>query len=110
MNMVALTTETFSEILSKNQLAVVDFWAEWCEPCKIFTKVVESLIPTYPEVVFGSVDIEREEELADDFHIVSVPTVMIIKNQVVVYADSGSMSASTLAELIDQAKTVDVSK
>jgi len=76
----------------------------------LFSKVIESLAPKYNDVVFGSVDIEQEQELARDFNIISVPAVMILKNQVVVYADSGSMPASALAELIDQAKALDVTE
>ena len=108
MTMVALTTETFSEVMAKNELVVVDFWAEWCEPCKAFTKVIDGVSEKYPDVVFGSVDIEQEKELAKDFNISSVPTVMIIKNQVVVYADSGSIPPSALEELIDKAKALNV--
>ncbi len=108
MNVIALTTQTFSQVIAKNELVVIDFWAEWCEPCKSFSKVIESLAPKYTDVVFGSVDIEKEQELARDFNIISVPAVMILKRQVVVYADSGSMPASALSELIEQAKTLDV--
>jgi thioredoxin 1 len=108
--MMTLTTRTFSDVLANNELVLVDFWAEWCEPCKSFTKVLESVMPKYPDVVFGSVDIEKEKELAQDFNIISVPAIMIVKKQVVVFADSGAMPASAVTELIEKAKALDVSQ
>ncbi|OGO91686.1 MAG: hypothetical protein A3F10_03380 [Coxiella sp. RIFCSPHIGHO2_12_FULL_42_15] len=110
MNVIELTNRTFSKIVAQNALVVVDFWAEWCEPCKSFAKVIEQLAPKYSDVVFGSVDIDREQDLATDFAIRSVPTILILKQQVVVYADSGALTESVLTELIDQAKALDISK
>lgn len=110
MSVMALTDKTFSETVAKNDIVVIDFWAEWCEPCKSFAKVMESLAEQYKDVVFASIDIDREKELARDFKIVSIPSIMILKNQVVVYADSGTLPATALAELIDKAKELDVSQ
>lgn len=110
MNVIELTDRTFSKVAEQHPLLVVDFWAEWCAPCKSFAKVIEQLSPQYEDVVFGSVDIDREKNLAKDFAIRSVPTIMILKHQVVVYADSGALTESVLIELIEQAKALDVSK
>lgn len=110
MNVIELTNQTFPKVLAQNELVVIDFWAKWCEPCKSFAKVIQHLASKYPDVVFASVDIDEEQELAQDFEISSVPTVMILKQQVVVYADSGALPASALAELIEKAKELDVSK
>lgn len=108
MSIIALTEQTFSDVIADNELVVIDFWAEWCGPCKSFEKVIQSVAPKYPKVVFGSVDIESEKSLATDFNISSVPAIMILKNQTVVYADSGTLSASALSEMIDQAEKLDV--
>ena len=110
MNIIKLTEATFHSVVEKHELVVLDFWAKWCGPCKSFAKVIEHLAPNYPEVVFASIDIDEEKELADDFKIASVPTVMILKKQVVVFADAGALPASALVELIDKAKTLDVSE
>lgn len=110
MGTVTLNAKTFSEVVAKNSLVVIDFWATWCEPCKSFSKVIEATSEKFPEVVFATVDIDKEKELAADFNISSVPTVMLIKDQVVVYADSGSIPPSALAELIEKAKVLDVSE
>lgn len=108
MNVVALTEQSFDHTLGEHELVVLDFWAEWCGPCKSFSKVIEQVAPQYPEVLFASIDIDAQPGLAADFKITSVPTVMILKKRVVVYADSGALPAGALKELIDQAKVLDV--
>lgn len=108
MEMMPLTSDNFAETLQQNALVLVDFWARWCEPCKSFGKSIASLTQKHSDVVFASVDIEAEPELAQDFNIVSVPAILIVKNQVVVYADSGLLSASALDDLLQQAKQLEV--
>lgn len=110
MAIQVLTQDNFTQILAEHELVVVDFSAQWCAPCQSFTKVVEKVAQEHPDVLFGSVDIDKEPELAKDFNIMSVPAVMILKQQVVVYADSGLLMESSLVELIEQAKQLDVSK
>lgn len=107
MEIMELTHKNFDETLETNEFVLVDFWAEWCGPCQSFKKVVEELVPKYPDFVFGSVNIDEEKKLAEDFHIRSIPAVMIVRNQVIVYADSGALTASALMELLDQAKSLD---
>jgi thioredoxin 1 len=107
---MVLTDKTFSEVVAKNEIVVVDFWAQWCEPCKSFAKVMEKLAEKYPDIIFASVDIDQEKELTRDFKIISVPSIMILKKQVVIFADSGALPATALSELIDKAKELDVSQ
>ncbi len=99
----ALTKDTFAEKLSQHETVVVDFWAEWCQPCKNFAKVMEQLVGEYPNVFFAAVDIEKETELAADFQIVSVPFVMVVRHKTVVYAEAGLLAMANLKELIDKA-------
>lgn len=109
MNVITLTEQTFHRVIEQHEVVILDFWAKWCEPCKSFAKVIEHVAPNYPEVVFASIDIDEEKELAADFKIASVPTVMVLKKRVVVFADSGVLPAGALSELIEKAKALDVS-
>jgi len=106
-NIIELTHTNFDDLLAKHELILIDFWAEWCAPCKDFTKVIEKISPDYPEFMFGSINIEDEKELTEEFNIRSVPAVMILRDSVCVYADSGSLNAENLRELLDKTKDLD---
>lgn len=110
MNIMEITQKDFDNVVTKHDLIVIDFWAEWCGPCKSFKKVVEAVSEKYPEVIFGGVNIDNEKELAEEFQIQSVPSVMILRNRVVVFAESGALSVSALSDLIEQAKTLDLAR
>lgn len=107
MNIITVTEKNFDEIIEKHDLLVIDFWAEWCAPCKSFTKVIEKVSEQYPEFTFGSINIDNEKELAQEFKIRSIPAIMILRNKVIVYAESGALSAASLMDLLDQAKALD---
>ncbi len=109
-NIIALTNANFDDILAKHKLLLIDFWAKWCAPCKDLQKVIEQVAVDYPEFVFASVDIEAEKELADEFNIRSVPSVMILRDDVVVFAESGAMTAEILRDLLNQTKSLDPGK
>ncbi|WP_264774230.1 thioredoxin family protein [Coxiella burnetii] len=83
---------------------IIDFWANWCAPCLTFTKIIEEVEKDYPEVVFGSVNIEKEKSLAEEFNVKSIPAVMILRDRVVVFAESGALPREGLRELIEKAK------
>jgi len=99
----------FESLITKNEIVLVDFWAEWCAPCKQFAVVYDKVSELYPEIVFAKVNVEQEAELADTFEIRSIPFLMVFKKGILIYAESGSMPESTLIELITQAKVADVS-
>lgn len=107
MNIIDITHRDFDEVVAQHELIVIDFWAEWCGPCKSFKKVVEEVAGKYPEVIFAGVDIDAEKELAEEFHIQSVPSVMVLRNQVIVFAESGTLTVKALTDLIKQAKVLD---
>jgi len=107
MTIVQLNQKNFDQIIKEHDSVCLDFWAEWCEPCKAFQKVLEEIAPRYPEFVFAGVNIEEESQLAEDFQIRSVPSVMILRKQVIVYADAGALVASVLMDLLDRSKVID---
>lgn len=98
-----LNAASFAKTLGEHDCVVVDFWADWCQPCKNFEKILEQAAAEYAQVVFAQVDIDKEPELAADFQIVSVPFVMIVRHQTIVYAEAGLLSLGSLKELIDGA-------
>lgn len=106
MGVQHLTKDNFDQVINQNDIVVVDFGAEWCAPCRSFEKVIQELSSKHPEIVFGQVDIEKEKELAEEFQIMSIPAVMILRNQVIIYAQTGALPLSTMSELIEQAKTI----
>lgn len=105
-----LDSNTFDEAIHNHELVVVDFWAKWCGPCVAFGPVFEQVSETFPEVLFAKVDIEQSPDLASDFNIRSVPMLMIFKQDVAVFAESGTHTAQALSELIRSAKALDISQ
>ncbi|WP_181798762.1 thioredoxin [Streptomyces sp. WELS2] len=105
---VELTKENFDETVSGNEFVLIDFWASWCGPCRSFAPVYEQAAEENPDLVFGKVDTEAQPELAAAFEIRSIPTLMIVRDQVAVYAQPGALPAPALADLIKQARALDM--
>lgn len=110
MSILHLTKDNFGDVISKNDIVIIDFWAQWCGPCKAFSPIFEEVSKGYPEVLFAKVDIEHEQELAADFQITSIPMLMVLRQNVVVFAQAGVLPASALQDLIAQAKALDMVK
>ena len=105
---IALTGANFKDVVDNNDLVIVDFWAEWCGPCKSFAPVFSSAAENNPDIVFGKVDTEEAQDLANVFQIRSIPTLMVFKEQIVVFSQAGAMPAGNFDELIRQAKLLDM--
>jgi thioredoxin 1 len=103
-----LTSENFTEVVDGAGLVLIDFWAAWCGPCRSFGPVYERVSGRHGDVVFGKVDTEAEPELAGAFGIRSIPTLMIIRDKVVLYAQSGALPERAVEELIAKARAVDM--
>jgi len=105
---VALTKDTFEDTIVNNDTVIVDFWAEWCGPCKMFAPTFEKVSGDHPDILFAKVDTEAEQELAGYFNIRSIPTLMIFRDQIGIYSQPGALPEPAFRDLIDQAMALDM--
>ena len=108
MATVELTAENFNSTVTGNGLVLVDFWAEWCPPCRMFGPVFEKASEKHSDAVFGKVDTEAQPEVAATFNISSIPTLMIIRDNIVLFAQPGALPEKALEELITKAEALDM--
>lgn len=105
-----LTAENFDETITGNDIVVVDFWADWCGPCKMFAPTFEAASEKHPEIVFGKVDTETEQQLAGAAGIQSIPTLMVFREKVLVFNQAGALPAANFEELITAVKGLDMAE
>ena len=103
-----ITEAEFEQVLTENEIVLVDFWAEWCGPCKRFAPVYDQVSAVHEDVVFGKVDTEAQPGLAAAANITSIPTLMAFRDKILVFAQPGAINASQLEDLVTQVKALDM--
>lgn len=108
MATIELTRDNFEDTVTGNDIVLLDFWASWCGPCRQFAPVFESASESHPDVVFAKINTEQERELAGHFQIRSIPTLMVFRQQIIVFSQPGALPPAGLESLIDQVRTLDM--
>ncbi|MCP4697459.1 MAG: thioredoxin [Gammaproteobacteria bacterium] len=108
MATVELTEKNFEETIKNNDMVLVDFWAGWCGPCRSFGPIYENASEKHLDAVFGKINTEEERNLAGTFQIRSIPTLVIFREQIIIYKNPGSLPAHALEELLEKAKALDM--
>ncbi|NOZ93452.1 MAG: thioredoxin [Acidobacteria bacterium] len=108
MSVQILTADNINELISNNDIVIIDFWASWCGPCVAFKPVFEKAAEEHPEIVFASCNTEEQQELAAMFQIRSIPTLMVFREQIMVFAQPGMLPAEVLEDLIQKVKDLDM--
>jgi len=110
MATVELTSENFEDTVRKNDIVIVDFWAPWCGPCRGFAPVFDAASEKHPDIVFAKVNADEQQELAAAFAIRSIPFVLLLRENIIVFAQAGALPGEGLESVIEQARALDMAQ
>jgi thioredoxin 1 len=108
MTTLELTSENFDPSITTNDIVIVDFWAAWCGPCRMFAPIFEAASEKHEDILFGKVDTEAQQQLASAAGIQSIPTLMVFRENVLLFSQAGALPAPALEDLIAQVKSIDM--
>ena len=108
MAIIDVTRDNFEALISGNDIILVDFWAPWCGPCRQFAPVYESMADEHQDIVFAKVNTEEERELAGHFQIRSIPTLMVFREQIIVFSQPGALPPAALSSVIEKVRELDM--
>jgi len=108
MAVIELTKENFEQVITSNPTVIVDYWAPWCGPCRGFAPVFESVAEANPDVVFAKVNTDDQQEIAAHFQIRSIPTLMVFRDQIIVFSQPGAMPKGPFEQVVAKAKELDM--
>jgi len=108
MAVVELTKDNFEQVVTTNSTVIIDFWAPWCGPCKGFAPVFDRVAESNPDVVFAKVNTDDEQEIAGHFQIRSIPTLMVFRDQIIVFSQPGALPQNALEQVVAKAKELDM--
>jgi len=108
MAVMELTKENFESVITSHPTVIVDYWAPWCGPCRGFAPVFERVAEANPDIVFAKVNTDDEQEIAAHFQIRSIPTLMVFRDQIIVFSQPGALPQNALEQVVTRAKTLDM--
>ena len=108
MATIELTKENFNETIEKNDMVIVDFWAPWCGPCRMFAPTFEAVSENYPNVVFAKLNTEDQQELAASFNIRSIPTLMVFRENVIIFSQAGMLPKAGFEQMVQKSLELDM--
>lgn len=107
---VEITATNFKDVVERDGIVLIDWWAPWCGPCRVFAPTYEKVARKHPDIAFGKVNTEQEQALAGSFDIRSIPTLMILRDKVLLFSQAGALPESALEDLIRQVRALDMDK